>query len=201
MKIELKVNQIKAALECAGKKDARYYLNGILIERTHAGQIYIVSTDGHRMFVGLHSTIEPGTPESVLISRDTLEISVKMKIDCLTLDTETKKLGELTYQTIDGNFPNWRRVVPERKHTPEDNKATQFNPEYILSAAKALKYWSGHKNLTAHILHRGEKQSGIITCDIDTAFIVLMPLRYNNMARLQDFEISDFEAPKLQAVA
>ena len=196
MKITLKANQIKAVLECAAKQDLRYYLNGALIEKTYSGQVFLVSTDGYRLFCGLVDTIKEGMPEKVLIERASLELALKSKIKEFVLDTENKTIGPLTYKEIDGNFPNWRRIVPDPQSF-KDPKPAQFDPSLVLSCAKALTLWDNAKVSVADICHRGE-QSALMTRGSHTgAFCVIMPRRSDPSVNY-GFEISDYEKPQVK---
>ena len=196
MKITLKANQIKAVLECAGKQDIRYYLNGALIEKTYSGQVFLVSTDGTKLFCGHVDTIKEGMPEKVLIERDSLELALKSKIKDFILDTDKKTIGPLTYKEIDGNFPNWRRVVPDPLSF-KDPKPAQFDPSLVLSCSKALTYWSNAKDIQADINHRGN-ESAIMTRGSHTgAFCVIMPRRSDPSVNY-GFEISDYEKPHVK---
>ena len=197
MKIDLKINQIKAVLECAGKQDIRYYFNGALIEKTYSGQVFLVSTDGTKLFCGLVDTIKEGMPEKVLIERDSLELALKSKIKEFILDTDKKTLGSLTYKEIDGNFPNWRRVVPDPLSFKDNPTVSQFDPTLVLSCAKALTYWDDSKDIQADICHRGE-QSALMTRGSHTgAFCVIMPRRSDPSINY-GFEISDYEKPQVK---
>lgn len=196
MKIELKANQIKAVLECAGKQDIRYYLNGALIEKTYSGQVFLVSTDGTKLFCGLVDTIKEGKPERVIIERESLELALKSKIKEFILDTENKTIGPLTYKEIDGNFPNWRSVVPDPLSF-KDPKPAQFDPSLVLSCAKALTLWDNAKDIQADINHRGE-QSALMTRGSHTgAFCVIMPYRSDPSVNY-GFQISDYEKPQVK---
>ena len=198
MKIDLKINEIKAVLECAGKNDVRYYLNGALIEKTYSGQVFLVSTDGTKLFCGHVDTIKEGMPEKVLIERESLELALKSKIKEFILDTDKKTLGPLTYKEIDGNFPDWRRVVPDPLSF-KDPKPAQFDPSLVLSCAKALTYWDNAKDIQANINHRGE-QSALMTRGSHTgAFCVIMPRRSDPSVNY-GFEISDYEKPQVKEV-
>ena len=51
MEYTIPVDMIKAALLSVSKEQTRYYLGGVLMQRRE-GVLRIVSTDGHRMFIG-----------------------------------------------------------------------------------------------------------------------------------------------------
>jgi len=49
--ITVSIDALRAALICASKEEARYYLCGVFMHRTADGFIRAVSTDGHRLIV------------------------------------------------------------------------------------------------------------------------------------------------------
>jgi DNA polymerase III beta subunit, central domain len=174
MQITFSQNQLKAALECAAKKDIRPHLVGVHVERVASGTVYIVSTDGHKMFVG-KLEIEAGLCESLTIPRDKIELVLKSKQSYIVLDSEANTLGGIPFEPLEGRFPDWRRVVPEGK--ADDEGVAQFDPEYVLQCAKALTYWDNAKEIMASIYHRGANNSGLVKRYSGMAFCVIMPRR------------------------
>jgi DNA polymerase-3 subunit beta len=174
MQIIFSQNQLKAALECAAKKDIRHHLVGVHVERVASGTVYIVSTDGHKMFVG-KLEIEAGTPESLIIPRDKIELVLKSKQSYIVLDSEANTLGGIPFEPLEGRFPDWRRVVPEGK--ADDEGTAQFDPMYVSQCSKALTYWANGKEVMASIYHRGANNSALITRNDGLAFCVIMPRR------------------------
>lgn len=60
--ITVPVNLLCAALLCASKEEARYYLRGLYFHRA-GDRIRIASTDGHRIFIATHQELdETGQP-------------------------------------------------------------------------------------------------------------------------------------------
>lgn len=117
---ELKNLMSKVAYATA-VNDIRYYLNGILLEISD-GKISIVGTDGHRMAVAQHD-FESEQNTKVIIPRKTvLELSKllidneKSSVEVLFDDNHIQfKLSDslvVTSKLIDGDFPDWRAVVP-----------------------------------------------------------------------------------------
>lgn len=106
--------------ESMADRDVRYYLNGALIE-INAGTMRIVSTDGHRLSMDcepIDASFDTGIiiPRAAAItlaklledSDDPVEIAIAGKTLHFTF-------GCIDYicKAIDGQFPDWRRVVPE----------------------------------------------------------------------------------------
>ncbi len=141
--ITLPINMLKAALISAGKKDARYYLNGICVDgRT------LVATDGSRLFAAKIPDDE--LVPDVIIPRDAVERALKIAdkrqvVIGLSHDPVAKTwvLGGLTFEPIDGKYPDWRRLIPK---VLENNGATatlQMWPEFSVDAYKAHKLMMG----------------------------------------------------------
>jgi DNA polymerase-3 subunit beta len=104
-------------------EETRYYLNGVLIERCGV-DLVLAATDGHRLHVVVLPAPDGSEPladidQSLIVPRKAvpiiaglcgearIEIALaqgKMRID----SGETVMVTKL----IDGNFPDWRRVVP-----------------------------------------------------------------------------------------
>lgn len=104
-------------------EETRYYLNGVLIERRE-GELFLAATDGSRLHVVALTAPDGSEPlaeieQSLIVPRKAVPIIAglcaearveialakgKMRID----SGETVMVSKL----IDGNFPDWRRVVP-----------------------------------------------------------------------------------------
>src|SRR5436305_1867910 len=50
--IDVDANLFRAAAVCQSTEEVRSYLNGVFIRRHPKGGVLLVSTDGHRLFVG-----------------------------------------------------------------------------------------------------------------------------------------------------
>lgn len=100
--------------------ETRYHLNGVYIENTKEGTIF-VATDGHRLSLVMSdlkfSEIEKGIIiprkgvnelRKLLAQEKTIEISVGKRH--LTAKTEKQTLF---IRLIDGDFPNYKRVIPD----------------------------------------------------------------------------------------
>ena len=198
MEIKLTVRaEIIAALKLfAADKDVRFYLNGINLE-IGATESRLVATNGH--YLGCFR-IESEQPEvttplgNIIIPNDLLKpIKAKGMVEIAIGPLEIKKdaKGEevpvssarpvtLTYagvsmsgKTLDGIFPDWRRVIPSKV----SGEAAQFEPAYIGQLAKVSAALYG-KNKYVGIGFNG---NGAALLDFgDENFVgVLMPLRPN----------------------
>jgi len=113
------------------QQDVRYYLNGTLFE-TQGKTLRAVATDGHRLSLSETELIEPAAdPQQVIVPRKgVLELQRILGGDGeLELSVGTNhvraQIGEIrfTSKLIDGKFPEYGRVIPER-------------PAYICPAAR-----------------------------------------------------------------
>ncbi len=102
-------------------QDVRYYLNGLLLER-EGHTLRAVATDGHRLALGAITTDDEVTEKSSLIiprkailelgrllsdSNDTVNIAFSQQ----QIKVELPDI-HFTSKLIDGQFPNYERVLP-----------------------------------------------------------------------------------------
>jgi hypothetical protein len=130
--MDVDASLVRLASTCMARVDIRYYLNGIRVEPRAEGGVFIIGTDGHRILIAIDATgkvsaplifkldkqlvpklpkpskliqrkqrllIEPfrGRPALVLTDKDTGKLPVHIAPDVL----------------IEGNYPDWRKVVPD----------------------------------------------------------------------------------------
>lgn len=99
-------------------EETRYQLNGVYLHSVN-GNVRAVATDGHRL-AQVDSSIASEFP-SVIVPRKTVGIISKLDADCdcVVSVSETKikfDLGDtvIVSKVIDGSFPDYTRVIPER---------------------------------------------------------------------------------------
>lgn len=100
-------------------EETRYYLNGVLFQRQEA-ELWVVATDGHRLHA-VHLPAPDGSEAlgDSIVPRKAVPIIAALcaeaRVD-VAFSAGKMRLcaGEttLTSKLIDGNFPDWRRVVP-----------------------------------------------------------------------------------------
>lgn len=105
-----------------GHQDVRYYLNGMLIQLC-PGQLRAVTSDGHRLSLSQASENRLDATSQVLVPRKgILELSrllkddeseIKLYIHSNYIRTVTDELT-FTSQLIDGRFPNYEALIPEK---------------------------------------------------------------------------------------
>ncbi len=100
--------------------ETRYYLNGVLIEKSDNGSVF-VATDGHRLsFCEAESQWQGIGPSKIIVPRKgvnewrrllahekSFEISASEKHLFIRTEKQT-----LFIRLIDGSFPDYRRVIP-----------------------------------------------------------------------------------------
>ncbi len=176
--ITVNADMLRAALLCTSSEETRYYLKGVFVDP--AGKL--VSTDGHRMFVGAidlaasEHNPAPGSFAGWIICRDVLKRALAgHKLP--DIEISPTRTGDIACKPIDGSFPDWRRVVPSEI----TGTVAQFNPAYVADMGKIGLLLQGKPKrgtgLTAHIHHNGESAAGVTFPSVDDAYAVLMPIR------------------------
>ena len=130
---------LRGVMACTAKNSVRYALNGFHINSEH-----VVGTDGRRIAKFNTPHFDGELPEKgVIIPTIKIPFSVHTVIitiedDKITVDKYSKH-GKTTevYQTIEANYPLYRKVLADRGKTALDKIA--FNPMKISEVAKAIK--------------------------------------------------------------
>ena len=185
MKFSVQRKELKALNRFSSTKDIRYYLCGIHIVQNNRGT-YLESTNGH--IVGrLLIDNTPMPQSSVLIGNDALKALIgtaRNSEEILHFTIEGVKIhvitptGELTFQALDGTFPDCDRVLP-LVIKDEDIAPAGFNPEYLMAfqqAAFDIKNSKKGANPTISILQRGNN-SALVNIGVDNFIGVIMPIR------------------------
>lgn len=132
----------------AAKKDVRYYLNGICIQRNPAGGIVVVATDGH-VFGAIddpdgwiaegHNELIVSRPTKRMISAIKGKQKILIPVDRLLIMKNCQVLAcgqdvppfdPMSFfsdasEIIDGKFPDWRRVIPKALVTADAQPEAQ----------------------------------------------------------------------------
>ena len=179
-------NTLKAALTHAAKNDVRFYLNGICMD-LDAGRI--VATDGHRMFVAFGPK-DPGKgrvilPRGLVASVCKLAGKRGMQVTVTLAGAGSEATATLALPTgasfgetlIDGNFPDWPRVIPAKM----SGLPGQYNLDYLAAAAEALViHGAASKAEGVRVAYNGPDKACIVYAPAQSeafAFVVVMPLR------------------------
>lgn len=144
MYIKIEAKYFKAAVTAAAKKDVRYYLNGVYLDKEKSR---IIGTDGCRLFIA-PAEFTDGTESDVNVIMS-LPIKAPIKTDSnvvITVDNgqpvrveyfNKRGLRESHLVTgIDGQYPDCDRVMASKGDTPVD--MVSINPALIADVQKAL---------------------------------------------------------------
>lgn len=191
---------IAAALHVAGKRDVRFYLNGVLIE-PHADGAILVATDGHRMLIV--RTRLPWGLGKVFVPRDACELIAKMKGDVGFSDIgdarrfKADRGGQaIEFAAVGANYPDWRVAVSK----PTEPAPCGFDPfilEGVAKSAGIIRKAFGGK-VTSLIPVVGHNTAamfavGSVTDErIKSATFIVMPMR--DSAYPRDLDVSAIKA-------
>ena len=146
----------------ASTEQARYTLNGVSVEAKEK-EVFFVATDGKRFAkIALpfsakpFSIIVPNNFVSAIIrsaAEEPLEVFVterSLRVVSGTVD--------IRGQLIEGNFPNWRQVVPEKK----GSKVFSLNRLDFLEALSVANLFANKSAPTVQL--EGSKKSIVVKC-------------------------------------
>lgn len=176
---------LDALLLIAGKKDIRYYLNGIYIE-FDATTTRAVGCDGHKL--GIYQAAAPDNrgAGSIIIPRDVIE-SLPKKAGILTFSQITETfwaidtgVATVKFVPCDAKYPDFRRVVSSIQTTGTSGQAAGFNLEYLNQFEKCGNILAGSKLRMGNRLrlhHNGDSAALVLLNCVDGFAGVVMPMR------------------------
>lgn len=179
----IKQSTLDAMLLLAGKKDIRYYLNGLYIEYAPAFT-RVVGCDGHKL--GIYQAAAENTGHgSIIIPRDVIENLPKGNKEFLLGFTKLEGsqwqiitgAASVNFAPCEGTYPDFRRVTHGVKTTGE---AGGFNVEYLSQFEKCGNLLAGSKSKAGNrvcIHHNGTSGALIVLNGVENFAGVLMPLR------------------------
>jgi DNA polymerase-3 subunit beta len=180
----IKQSTLDAMLLLAGKKDIRYYLNGLYIEYAPAFT-RVVGCDGHKLGVYQAAAENTGSG-SIIIPRDVIENLPKGNKEFLLGFTQLETgnqwqiitgAASVNFAPCEGTYPDFRRVTHGIKTTGE---AGGFNVEYLNQFEKCGNLLAGSKSKAGNrvrIHHNGTSGAMIVFNGVDNFAGVVMPLR------------------------
>jgi DNA polymerase-3 subunit beta len=185
--VTVSFGHLKALKLFSGKKDIRYYLNGIYVEFNKYNTIF-VATDGHRLLSAAiynKETQHGRNTIGAVIPNETIEslLKVKSSINAAIISFQVennivKKINivsdsvKLETLPIDGKYPDFRRVFPDSI----SNEVGHYNFAYLNDFDKAAQYISGVKNAKAILSQNGDK-AALVSLDYQDCVGVICPLR------------------------
>jgi len=184
--LTISANVLRAALVCASTDPHRYYLHGVYVDPRG----YLVSTDGHRMFVGKIDVSNGIGFEGWIIPAGVVKRALTGHKAAM-IDISPTRCGDIGCEPVDGTFPDWTRVV-----APADvsNVPAQFNPAYIGDMGKIAAALSGSKSAPVHVHYNGDGPTPITFPSYEyLAFAILLPIR-------QAHNLMDWEATRSETM-
>jgi len=183
MMINLKA--LKAVALFCSKDETRYYLKGVNLQ-FRSDHVIMVATNGHMLSVIKQDFADPLDsiiPDTIVPIELIDRIKLHRATDYAELYVDGRRVSitymGATYQdgSIDGSFPDYRRVIP----ASVSGETAQFDPQYITIFAKAKAMLSGIKTPLVPISHNGLSPALMDWCVCDdthvSGFGVLMPVR------------------------
>jgi len=184
MKLTIAHDTIKALLLVSPKSDIRSYLTGVCVD-VRDGTVALVATDGHRLLAVpvAADDVESAIDGQYIIPRDTLDAVKPCKagkqsfpITVEIVDTRITITGATTATspTIDGRFPDWRRVMPKSA----TNELAQFNSDYLGAFGKVAELLGAKtKTGVTAVIHHNGADAALVTFPTSEALGVIMPCR------------------------
>lgn len=190
----IKPNELEAVALASSSEQTRYYLNGVCIETYTDGTSGLIATDGHR----LHAINTQEKPiSSFILGNDAVEKALKLVKSEKTKWTVTieitdntlqavmhDKQGELIgvigsfdFKPVDGNFPDWRRVIPNEATGNVENDIA-FNCAYMADFGKVAKLLTGTKSQYVNLTSAGRDNPILVNIKYDAFTGVLMPMQF-----------------------
>ena len=191
MKITFKTSSLFAALECAAKKDIRYYLQGINIQIKKIGVGMVYGTDGHILFAGQLPYEGDYVAElNIIIPTDAVKrLDKKPEFTELEFDGQNYMLGGARFVPVDGRYPDVGRVIPDIDHNTEQASGT-YNPDLLVRGRAALSLYLGVKPKdTFNFIQRGN-DSAVMHAGTNECLVVIMPMRAGHEAPYAGFNRS-----------
>jgi DNA polymerase III sliding clamp (beta) subunit (PCNA family) len=187
---EIDLRYLHAALQAASNEVSRYYLNGVLVELRNDTTTY-VATDGHILFAMQTERTENCANRLIgdfiipteVIKAHKLPPKAKSYMTTVMLSQDTPGLrltmitlgrNSVTFNAVDGTFPDWRCVVPHVFNPKQDFMA--YDPKLLTRLWKAADL---AELGTPTLIPNGS--SPALVEYTGTAFALVMPMRTNKV--------------------
>lgn len=186
----IKQNTLDALLLIAGKKDIRYYLNGIYVE-FDATTTRAVGCDGHKLGIFQNAAPDNRGASSIIVPRDVIENLPKGNTKRpLVLTIFKNAVGDgwtintgmtmVSFTPYEDKYPDFRRVVHGLQTAGTSGVAAGFNLEYLNQFEKCGNVLAGSKLRMGNRLrlhHNGDNAALVLLNCVDGFAGVVMPLR------------------------
>lgn len=167
---------IKAVSLFAPKNDVRSYLNGVCFEVSDS-KVILTATTGYSMCSAPVDVESGQLPGKYIVGLEYLsDADPKSNVD-ITFDnnnvTLTKNNRSVTAALIDGNFPDWRRVVPDKV----SGEVAQLCPENIVTALKAKRILLDDNKIQGLYISHNGADPAVIVIGVPEVIILISPFR------------------------
>ena len=174
----LNLKTLKALAKLAPKSDVRYYLEGVYVDFQADQTLYVV-TNGHYL-VMVQGPASDSQPLTLIIPRETL-ISQKFghndpEVYEMTVSGNNCTVRNTIFQPIDGNYPDYQRLIPDYDQVAINNPGQQFNPDYLKLISDCFQTVSGSKHPPAVLYNKSDTSPGVIVGN-DSFMGIIMPMR------------------------
>lgn len=183
MKTSIQINRkhLLSMLNLSGKKDIRYYLNGVCLE-LHSNMALLVACDGCCLGVLRieYSNDSLTDPVQFIIPNETIEMlkSSKNIIVDLNIDGDLNNFDNMiSFKMTDGKFPDFKRFLPKKCSC----EVAQFEPNIVMQLRKCIDGIYGKKE-HIEIAHNGTGSALVTVVEHSQFFGAIMPLRTRKIA-------------------
>lgn len=195
MKLTLPAKYITAVSLFASKDETRYILNGFKVE-AKKGRVVLVATDGRCLFtvnVTDDSEISGDAAEFVFpaslavgLPRATQEGKGRLTIEYDGKEISVSGSRKISAPCLEGNFPNWRQVIPSAPPKPMDS--IHVDVGFLNKFERAIHLIA--KNNYGMRLSAGGQTDPIVIRPLDAsvaAIGVVMPIRSEGSFELPEW--------------
>jgi DNA polymerase III sliding clamp (beta) subunit (PCNA family) len=148
VKADTFIKALKFTSFSAGKKDVRYYLNAVYLEVID-GVLHVTGTDGYRLSNVQIQLDTHSVNGEILLCNTFVKTLLALKpvgnmMLELTSDNVVTMGNSFSVVTMDGRFPNYRRVITDPDTS--NHGAIGINAKYLEDASKGAAIFGNKKN-------------------------------------------------------
>lgn len=216
MNQELLLNAIKKTSYAISTDETRYVLNGIHVV-FREGKMTLVATDGRRLALMENELEFPASYETdLIIPAKTVkeverilsssgEVTVSLSQDKIRFEVEK---GSIISKLIDGNYPNYRQVIPSSRN----HRVTLERKSFLETVSRValltsdssnsikLTFSHGELKLQANAKDIGEAQESLV-CDYNGEEIIIAFNPDFLMAPLRNLEDDTFQLDLIDSMS
>lgn len=219
IKLKFAAHHLPRAAIFMAQKDIRYYLNGVHVERCESGGVYIVGCDGHTMTIihdkdgmieGVDSVIIKATHGLVaackkakqkIATKYVLAVGSRLSVAC-DFNQEQTSLEEFVQAGnpwVEGQYPNWRKVVPDFNNLKPGILSPCINSSYLARFSKLYKSRMGDNGIS---FWQATETGAIVVqhLNIPEMISIVMPIRDDGGESLRS-RFNQFDLKKSEEAA